>query len=116
MERVSDAVLIFTFSPVQSFIGEARRTSDLYAGSQILVTLARAAAQVLEQHGSLVYPANVSDARDVPNKLVAKVPWAEAKVVAETAHRALLDTWRQLATEAKGAFWRETGWHLGSSD
>jgi CRISPR-associated protein Cmr2 len=113
---MSDAVLIFTFSPVQSFIGEARRTSDLYVGSQILVSLARAAAQVLEQHGSLVYPANVSGAWDVPNKLVALVPWAEAKGVAETAHQALLSEWRQLATEAKDAFWKETGRHLVPSD
>ena len=38
-----DAVLIFTFSPIQSFIAEARRASDLYVGSQILVRLAKAA-------------------------------------------------------------------------
>lgn len=29
------AVLIFTFSPVQSFIAEARRTADLFVGSRI---------------------------------------------------------------------------------
>ena len=29
-----DSILVFTFSPVQKFIVEARRTADLYAGSQ----------------------------------------------------------------------------------
>jgi len=98
-----DAVLIFTFSPVQSFIAEARRTSDLYVGSQILVKLARAAAFVMQQQGSLIYPATLGDdlANDVPNKLVACVAWEEAEAVAEKAKEALLSEWSHIAGTAK---------------
>lgn len=85
---MNDAVLIFTFSPVQPFIAEARRTSDLYVGSQIPVHLAKAAARVIQQRGTLIYPAMLSD--DVPNKLVARVAWQEAESIAEEAKKALL--------------------------
>jgi len=96
---MSDAILIFTFSPVQSFITEARRTSDLYVGSQILVCLAKAAAQVMMQRGTLIYPAALGD--DVPNKLVAHVSWEEAREIAEESKAALLREWTHIADTAK---------------
>lgn len=96
-----NAILIFTFSPVQSFIAEARRTADLFAGSRILVDLARAAGGILEAEGCkrLVYPAVLGD--DVPNKLVAVVPWEKVNSVAETARAALLNCWLRIAYEAR---------------
>lgn len=94
-----DAILIFTFSPVQSFIAEARRTGDLYVGSQILVCLAKAAAQVMRQQGTLIYPATLGD--DVPNKLVTRVSWEEAREIAEKAKAALLREWTRIADTAK---------------
>lgn len=98
---MSDAILIFTFSPVQSFITEARRASDLYVGSQILVHLARAAARAVEQHqGTLIFPApTLSD--DVPNKLVARVSWEEAEAIAKEAEKSLLREWIRIADTAK---------------
>jgi CRISPR-associated protein Cmr2 len=95
-----DAILIFTFSPIQSFIVEARRASGLHVGSQILVRLARAAAQtVRERQGTLIYPAELKD--DVPNKLVARVVWEEAESIAEEAKKALLKEWSRIANTAK---------------
>ncbi|MGH7963653.1 MAG: type III-B CRISPR-associated protein Cas10/Cmr2, partial [Candidatus Binatia bacterium] len=84
---MSDAVLIFTFRPVQSFIAEARRASDLYVGSQILVCLAKAAGQVMMQRGTLIYPVALGD--DVPNKLVARVNWEDA---AALLHKSAMNT------------------------
>ena len=105
---MSDAILFFTFSPVQSFIAEARRTSDLYVGSQILVHLAKASAQTLKQRGTLIYPAELSD--DVPNKLVARVAWEEAGSIAEEAKNALLSEWNRIAETAS---WKlTTGWGI----
>lgn len=96
---MSDAILIFTFSPVQSFITEARRASDLYVGSRILVCLAKAAGSVMEQRGTLIYPATLSD--DAPNKLVARVSWEEAEAIAAEAKTALLREWTRIADTAK---------------
>jgi CRISPR-associated protein Cmr2 len=99
MERMSEAILLFTFSPVQSFITEARRASDLYVGSQILVHLARAVGHVMQQRGTLIYPAALGD--DVPNKLVARVAWEEAEAIATAAKEALLHEWARIADTAK---------------
>lgn len=96
---MNDAILIFTFSPVQSFIAEARRASDLYVGSRILVHLAKASAQTLKQRGTLIYPAELSD--DVPNKLVARVVWEEAETIAKEAEQSLLREWGSIANTAK---------------
>ncbi|MGQ9532518.1 MAG: type III-B CRISPR-associated protein Cas10/Cmr2 [Desulfotomaculales bacterium] len=96
-----DAVLIFTFGPVQSFIAEARRTADFFAGSRILVELARAAGGVLEAEGRgrLVYPTVLGE--DVPNKLVAVVPWEKVNSVAGATQAAFFDRWRRIADEAR---------------
>jgi|GEM_PF-1704351 len=34
---MTDAVLIFTFGPVQSFIAEARRAADCYLALEVLL-------------------------------------------------------------------------------
>ncbi|MDW8059333.1 MAG: type III-B CRISPR-associated protein Cas10/Cmr2 [Thermomicrobium sp.] len=96
---MNDAVLRFTFGPVQPFIAEARRTSDLFAGSRILAELARAAVRALQQDGAqLVYPADLSS--DPPNVIVARVPWSQAEASAQRAAQALRDRWLQFADEA----------------
>lgn len=95
-----DAVLVFTFSPVQEFITEARRAADLYAGSRILVTLAAAVASAIQASGGqLAFPAGATE--DTPNKLVAVVPAADARAVADAAERALHDRWREIAATAR---------------
>jgi len=106
---MSDAILIVTFSPIQPFIVEARRASDLYVGSQILVHLAKAAAQVMKQQGTLIYPATRGDdgASDMPNRLVARVAWEEVTAIAEDAKAALLREWTRIADTAKNDLMRK---------
>jgi CRISPR-associated protein Cmr2 len=102
---MSDAILIFTFSPVQSFIAEARRAADLYTGSQILVELARAAGQKLAENSvdkRLIYPADLN--ADIPNKLVACAKWDSCANIAESARQALFDRSKSLAEEARNEF------------
>lgn len=61
-----DALLRFTFGPIQGFIAKARRTADLYAGSRILAELACAVAHSFQQGGAqLVYSADLTS--DPPN-------------------------------------------------
>jgi len=95
---MTQAILIFTFSPVQQFIAEARRAADLFTGSRILVELARSAGEAIGED-NLVYPRNLE--ADVPNKLVARMPWEQTKEIAERAREALLDKWREIAEEAR---------------
>ncbi|MDP2361404.1 MAG: type III-B CRISPR-associated protein Cas10/Cmr2 [bacterium] len=67
-------LLGITFGPVQDFIAAARRTSDLWAGSQLLSSASRAAARSLEDQGAtLVYPpsSSIRADGDVPNVVVA---------------------------------------------
>lgn len=96
-----EALLVFTFSPVQPFILEARRTADLFSGSGILVKLSRAAAEsIAKAPGSrLIFPAKLSG--DMPNKLVARVPWDAARAIATEAEAALRRRWQEIADPAK---------------
>ncbi len=103
---MTDSILVFAFSPVQSFISEARRAADLYVGSRILVELARAAGQAIVEDGDggregspLIFPAFL-EAHDVPNKLVARVAWERAEEIAGKARDALLDRWKEIAATA----------------
>lgn len=94
---MTSSILIFTFSPIQSFISEARRAADLYTGSQILVKLAKAAAESIGKK-NLIYPAlddNGDLPADIPNKLVAQVPFEEAEQIAGKAREALLQYWNK---------------------
>ncbi|RDI95593.1 type III-B CRISPR-associated protein Cas10/Cmr2 [Meiothermus sp. QL-1] len=81
--------------PVQDFIAAARRTADLYAGSQILQELSKCAAQFLASKGAqLIFPAD-KDA-DGANKILAQVE-GDPKRLAEETKRAvqkrLLELW-----------------------
>ncbi len=94
-----DALLRFTFGPIQGFIAEARRTADLFAGSRILAELARAAADALQQRGAqLVYPADLRS--DPPNVVVARVPWEQAEELAQQAAAALQKRWQDFVDHA----------------
>ncbi|BCV20504.1 type III-B CRISPR-associated protein Cas10/Cmr2 [Moorella sp. Hama-1] len=66
-----NALLIFTMGPVQSFIAQARKTQDLYAGSYILSHLCRTAArQARDAYGAeIIYP-DINNP-SLPNRLVA---------------------------------------------
>ncbi|MBN2007624.1 MAG: type III-B CRISPR-associated protein Cas10/Cmr2 [Anaerolineae bacterium] len=97
---MSDSILIFTFSPIQPFIAEARRAGDLYAGSKILVELARAVGKTIqEQNGKLIYPASLDT--DVPNKLVARVNWEQVASIANAAQDGLHQEWQKIADSTR---------------
>lgn len=94
---MNKAILIFTFSPVQSFIAEARRAADLYVGSRILSELAKAAAQAIDIN-NLVYPSSLNG--NVPNVIVARVSAKDAAQIANHAEQALRDEWLRISQTA----------------
>lgn len=67
-------IFLFTLSPVQSFIAQARKTQDLYAGSQILSELARTAAIVATtQNIKLVFPTATEGGASFPNRFLGTI-------------------------------------------
>lgn len=71
---MTNHLFLFNLGPVQSFIEQARKTHDLYAGSRILALLTREAA--LEAQLSkidLVFPAKVEDGSPIPNRFIGKI-------------------------------------------
>lgn len=103
-----DAVLIFSLGPVQGFLKEARRAQDLWAGSQWLSDMARAALQACLSRGAkLIYPANPAQ-ESLPNKFVARVPKETLDVTVKAAREAAQGELERRAQEAED-FLRNTG-------
>jgi CRISPR-associated protein Cmr2 len=64
-------LFIFSIGPVQSFIAQARKTQDLYAGSQLLSDLIRFAIKNQIGKDNIIYPYPDNDS--LTNRLVAKI-------------------------------------------
>ncbi len=77
-------LFLFSIGPVQSFISQARKTQDLYAGSFILSTLINSVMKKIQDkkvHFSFVFPHDVSDSN--PNRFVIKISVSsESEVIA----------------------------------
>ena len=67
-------LFLFTIGPVQSFIAQARKTQDLYAGSFILSHLIGIGINTLKEKRveyELIFPAK--DIKSKPNRFIAKI-------------------------------------------
>lgn len=94
----SNYLVVFTIGPVQSFIAQARRTQDLYAGSRMLSALTREAyllfskklADAKRTH-SLIFPAFVGTTGDPvqsnPNRFAIKVTYDSGKELQELCRK-----------------------------
>lgn len=99
------ALLTFSLGPVQSFISQARRVADLWAGSDLLSHLVETAIGELgRQGGSLVFPAAKLDdlPQGLPNRFVAEVPFATAAEVAQAMEKAVRAEWDRLVGQTVG--------------
>ena len=113
-------ILHFSLGPVQGFIGGARRTRDLWAGSFLLSWLtAQAMAVVRAKHngGRIVFPAVDKDPLvrsvekswrgrpptigTVPNRFKAAVP---AQFEPKRCTNAIVDAWKELAEAVRKEF------------
>ncbi|NWG07729.1 MAG: type III-B CRISPR-associated protein Cas10/Cmr2 [Chloroflexi bacterium] len=95
---MSDSLLIFTFSPIQSFIAEARRAQDLFMGSRILSRLAEAAGKAIGER-NLVYPADLHN--DAPNVLVACIPEDQISSIITKVNAAMEAVWNRYVDDAR---------------
>ncbi|WP_347489263.1 type III-B CRISPR-associated protein Cas10/Cmr2 [Desulfoscipio sp. XC116] len=71
------SLFVFTIGPVQSFISQARKARDLYAGSFLLSYLMGRVIEVLsnydQKHIEIVFPAVINGEYNIPNRVVAVV-------------------------------------------
>ncbi|WP_027883019.1 type III-B CRISPR-associated protein Cas10/Cmr2 [Meiothermus rufus] len=90
-------LLAISLGPVQDFIAAARRTADLYAGSQILQELCKAAAQALHaRRAELIFPSNPE--ANGANKILARVgadPEKLAEAARHAAQQRLMALWQE---------------------
>ncbi|MER3490299.1 MAG: type III-B CRISPR-associated protein Cas10/Cmr2 [Meiothermus sp.] len=97
-------LLVISIGPVQDFIAAARRTADLWAGSQLLIELSKAAARYLhDQQARLIFPAGPQG--DAANKILAKVegdPKALAEGAKQAAQEKLVELWREAIKAVPG--------------
>lgn len=96
-------LLAISVGPVQEFIAAARRTRDLWFGSDLLSEISCAVAQAVEAEphkGKLIFPAR-SDAGNVANVILAELPGGDPKAIAAKAKEAAKDCWEKYATQAR---------------
>lgn len=91
------ALLTFGIGPVHNFIHQARRIADLWAGSYLLSHLTRQAIAIPHRREDceMVFPhIPTPDIPDgLPNRLVCRVPAAEAEAIARAMRDAILKHW-----------------------
>jgi CRISPR-associated protein Cmr2 len=91
------ALLTFGIGPVHHFIHQARRIADLWAGSYLLSHLTRQAISIPHRRSDceMVFPhiptEHIPDG--LPNRLVCRVPAAEAEAIARAMRDEILRTW-----------------------
>ncbi len=94
-------LFLFTIGPVQSFIEQARKTRDLFAGSQILSELTHEAMKMVAEQNStnsFFYPDKASGSK--PNRFLAKVNTGDIQAFGDTIETAVRTKWVQLATKS----------------
>jgi CRISPR-associated protein Cmr2 len=104
-------LFLVAIGPVQDFIAAARRTADLQAGSQLLISVARTVAETLrKEHGAeLIFPAlekSGDEIKDPPNKILVELPEGKdpcevAQKLKAEAQTVLDDAWNKAWKEIK---------------
>lgn len=97
-------LFLFTIGPVQSFIAQARKTRDLYAGSRILSNLIEAGVTQFENRGGkVIFPHKSSPSK--PNRFLGylddtSLDSDELKVIGESVEEAVKSAWSLMADKA----------------
>lgn len=79
---MTNHLFLLTIGPVQSFIAQARKTRDLYAGSHILSQLVQVGIQTFMAEfpkSKIIYPTAGINATSLPNRLIGNVAPEDAE-------------------------------------
>lgn len=97
----AESYILVHIGPVQSWIEQARRTQDLFAGSRLLSYLAANGLQAAQAAGArIVLPAVTGKPRldaNYPNRLMVACVAAQAPEIADAMRAAVLRAWKDLA-------------------
>ena len=117
VRQESQDLLIFSLGPIQSFIATARRTQDLWLGSQLLSDLALVGVQRADEEPdtSLIYPRQVGGEwpQSIPNRFVVAVPAGRGKDLGKDIAEAVEEAWQKVAHKVREFFAKlapESGW------
>ena len=94
-------LFLFTIASPQAFIAQARKTHDLYAGSQIISELTGKSMEAVLQEGNgnaIVFPSIASWSK--PNRFLAKVFSDDIQGFGKNIEVAARTRWVQLAVDA----------------
>lgn len=99
MTNSTKHLFLFTIGPVQSFISQARKTRDLYAGSRILSQLCRAGVKAATKAGAkCIFPSENAinnDDASLPNRFLVKFEGnIDAKNTGEKVEDAVKNYWK----------------------
>jgi len=97
------ALLTFSIGPVHTFISQARRVADVWAGSDLLSHLMGTAIGALPDQGrETVFPVFDEDlaASGLPNRVVCRVPFDFVQETGKAMEKAVLDEWDRQVAEA----------------
>jgi CRISPR-associated protein Cmr2 len=109
------ALLTFGIGPVHSFIAQARRVSDVWAGSYLLSHLTRQAIRVIKEDPDcqMIFPylesANIPEG--LPNRFVCRIPLGRAEEIAQSMKSQIERVWDAIV---RGAL-RDLGANLSPS-
>lgn len=99
---------IITVGPVQSLIAQARRTQDLWVGSQLLQQLIRAGIETAQKEGADIIAPDVNalaQGGSVPNRFIFRcADSATAQKVIGDTRKAVLDAWNTYAERTRTYF------------
>jgi len=100
-------LFLFTVGPVQSFIAQARKTQDLYAGSQILSDLIKVGIlKIPNWKEQIIFPIldETDDYQSLPNRFIALVESSESdlKQLGETIETAIREALKKIAIASLG--------------
>ncbi len=96
---MSNYLFLFTIGPVQSFIAQARKTQDLYAGSKLLSDLIGEAIKHLPDGSDVIFPDKASI--NNPNRFIAKISSDDIKSVRDELPKKIQNTFKDIA---KGSY------------
>jgi CRISPR-associated protein Cmr2 len=110
-------LIILALGPVQGYIATARRTQDLWLGSQLLSHLALVGVETAADTtgAEMLYPVQVNGQwpRSIPNRFVVAVPAGQGKDVGPSIAKAIGEAWEDTAEQARQYFAelaQESGW------
>ncbi len=96
---MNNYLFLFTIPSVQEFISQARKTHDLWAGSQIFSELVKHAADVFySKGGEPIFP--VQEAEQFTNRFLGTIQIDNPKEVAEEIAEAVKDKWKEIVLKA----------------